>query len=124
MTKKTYEEQKPKDDEKVVFACFGKKKAKDENSWIIEEGKPIDMTVLKITETDKGYRYVYKCQVPGVEVPVVLLGNASLNNGMGRGAWDVKTVEEGDDIRLTWEGMYKSKKTGRSGYKIKIEVAR
>jgi len=120
---KKYIEQKPKDDEEVLFACFGEAKKKNEKSFVLEEGKPYDMRVLDIKETDKGYRYVYKVMIDKVKLPVVLLGNASLNNGFGRGAWDVATVEEGDDVRLTYLGMYKSKKTGRSGYKIKIEVA-
>lgn len=125
MTKKEkkYTEQKQTDDEEVLFACFGEAKKKNDKSFVLEEGKPYDMTVLDVKETDKGYRFVYKVQIPKVKLPVILLGNASLNNGFGRGAWDVKTVEEGDDIRLTYQGMYKSKKTGREGYKIKIEVA-
>lgn len=127
MTKeKKYNEQKPKkskDDEEVLFACFGEAKKKNDKSFILEEGKAYDMTILEIKETDKGYRFIYKVQIPKVKLPVILLGNTSLNNGFGRGAWDVKTIEEGDDIRLTYQGMYKSKKTGREGYKIKIELA-
>ncbi len=127
MTKKekkyTEQTQTQTDDEEVLFACFGEAKKKNDKSFVLEEGKPYEMTILEVNETDKGYRYVYKVQIPKVKLPVILLGNASLNNGFGRGAWDVKTIEEGDDIRLTYQGMYKSKKTGREGYKIKIEVA-
>lgn len=119
---KVYTEQTQTDDEEVLFACYGEAKKKNDKSFVLEEGKPYDMTVLDVKETDKGYRFVYKVQIPKVKLAVILLGNTSLNNGMGRGAWDVKTVEEGDDIRVTFQGMYKSKKTKREGYKIKVEV--
>ncbi len=120
---KKYTEQTQKDDEEVLFACFGEAKRKNDKSFVLEEGKSYDMTVLEVKETDKGYRFVYKMQVVKVKLPVIFLGNSALNNGFGRGAWDVKTIEEGDDIRLTFQGMYKSKKTGNEGYKIKVEVA-
>jgi len=107
------------EDEDVLFSAWGE--SRGDKSFVFEEGKPYDMTILEVTESET-YRYTYKAKIEGVDKPVVLLGNSSLNNGMGRGAWDVKLVEEGEDIRVTYEGKYKSKKSGRSGYKIKIQV--
>ena len=115
-------DQTPKDDDEVYFGVWGEENKRDEKSFVFEEGKPYDVTMLSIRETDKGYRYIYKVQVPNVDKPVLIFGNTSLNSATGRGSFDVKTIEEGDDIRITYEGKYKSKKTGRSGYKIKVQV--
>jgi len=114
-------DQNPTDDEEVYFGCWGKEKKKDEQSFVFEENKAYDMKILRVSETDKGFRYIYKAEVEGVDVPVLLFGNTSLNNGMGRGAWDVKTVEPGDEVRVTYKGMYKGK-SGRRGYKIQVQV--
>ena len=110
---------KRKDDEDVFFSAWGE--SRGDKSFVFEKGKEYDLTILEINESET-YRYTYKAKIDGIDKPIVLLGNASLNNGMGRGSWDVKLVEEGDDIRITYEGMYKSKKTGKSGYKIKVQL--
>ena len=119
---KQWNEQTPNEDEEVLFGCWGKDNKKDDKNFVFEEGKPVELTILKIQESET-YRFTYKCKVPGVDKPVVLLGNASLNNGFGFGGWDVSQVSEGDTARLTYLGKYTSKKTKRSGYKIKVEVA-
>ena len=120
--KRTIRDQKPKDDEEILFGVWGEENKKDDKSFVFEEGKAYNATITRITESDKGYRYIYKLQVEGVELPVLAFGNASLNNGMGRGGWDVETVEESDDVILTYEGKYTSKKSKRQGYKIKVQV--
>ena len=109
------------DDEEVLFACWGKDNKKDDKNFVFEVGKPVEVTLIRVQESET-YRFTYKCKVKGAKLPVVLLGNASLNNGLGRGGWDVPLVEEGAELRITYEGKYKSKKTKREGYKIKVEV--
>jgi len=116
-----WKEQAPVQDEEVLFACWGKENKRDDKNYVFEEGQPVELTILKVQESET-YRFTYKCKIPGVDLPVVLLGNASLNNGMGRGGWDVPLVDDGTDVRITYEGKYTSKKTKRSGYKIKVEV--
>ena len=121
-TKKWKEQVPTQDDEEVLFACWGKTNKKDDKNYVFEEGKPVELTLVKIQESET-YRFTYKCKIPDVEKPVILLGNASLNNGCGLGGWDVARVEEGATLRITYEGQGTSKKTKRKFYKIKVEVA-
>jgi len=109
------------DDEEVLFACWGKENKRDDKNYVFEEGKPVDVKLLKVQESET-YRYTYKCKIPDIATPVILLGNASLNNGTGRGGWDVPLVEEGAEIRITYQGQGTSKKTKRKFYKVKVEV--
>ena len=127
MTKnKNYVERKPKqseeDDEEILWGCWGIEKKRDDQSFVFEEGKTYDLTILEIKETEKNYRYIYKTQVKGADKPVLLVGNTTLNNSFGFGKWDVEAIEEGDKVQVTYQGKYKSKKTGFSGYKIKVGV--
>jgi len=109
------------DDEEVLFACWGIDNKKDDKNYVFEKGKPVDVKLLKVQESET-YRFTYKCKIADADLPVIILGNSSVNNGTGRGSWDVPLVEEGAELRLTYEGQRTSNKTKRTFYKVKVEV--
>jgi len=107
--------------EEIIFVAFGKEKAK-QNSYIVEEGKSVEGILLKVTDSPM-YKKVYQLQVKGVDKPLVITGKTALNEQMGYGTKDVPQVKEGDLIRITYLGMYRTGK-GKDAYKFKVEVDR
>lgn len=102
--------------DEVTFVAFGKENAR-ENSLVVEKDGSIEGHVTKITESEQ-YKKVYTLKVAGQEKPVVITGKVLLIKEMER-----NNVKEGDLIRITYLGMFKTNK-GKPGYNLKVEVDR
>jgi ribosomal protein S17 len=103
-------------DEDVIFVAFGKENAK-ENSLIVETGGTIEGHVVKIADSET-YKKVYTLQVAGQTKRAVITGKTLLIKQMER-----NEVKEGDLVRITFLGMFKTSK-GKPGYNLKVEVNR
>jgi hypothetical protein len=112
-----YQEQR----EEVIFVAFGKEKAR-ENSYVVLEGNTLEGIVEKIRDSQM-YKKVYQFRVKGVDKPVVVTGKQGLVEKMGHGESPVEPVKEGDLVRITYIGMFKTGK-GKDAYNFKVEVDR
>lgn len=109
-------------DEDVKFLTFGKSRVKEEaTAYVIEEGQTIQGIITEIKDSET-YKKVYRLEVKGVDAPVVVTGKTALNNQLGFGNMAVPQAKTGDEIQITWLGMYKTK-VGK-GYDIKVKIAR
>jgi hypothetical protein len=95
---------------------FGKENAK-EGSFVVEKDGSVEGHVTKISDSEV-YKKIYTLQVAGQPKPVVVTGKTLLIKGMER-----NSVKEGDLVRITYLGMFKTSK-GKPGYNIKVEVDR
>jgi len=109
-------------EENSRFVSWGKEKAR-EDSFVVEKGKTLECVVEKIKPSDKGYKYIYQVRTKGVEEALILLGCTDLNNKLGYGNLGCKPVNEGDEVRITFNGMQKTTK-GKDMYTFKVEVKR
>jgi len=107
--------------EEIIFVAFGKENAK-ENSYIVNEGEALEGLVEKIRDSQM-YKKVYQLRVKGVDKPLVITGKMGLVEQMGHGEKQVEPVKEGDLVRITYIGMFKTGK-GKDAYKFKVEVDR
>lgn len=106
--------------EEVVFVAFGKEKAKS-NSYVVDLNQSIEGIVEKIRDSTM-YKKVYQLRVKGVDKPVVITGKVGLVEQMGHGDKIIPNpVKEGDLIRITYLGMFKTGK-GKDAYNFKVEV--
>ena len=102
--------------DEVTFVAFGKENAK-QNSLVIEKDAFIEGHVTKIADSET-YKKIYTLKVAGQDKPVVITGKTLLIKGMER-----NSVKEGDLVRITYLGMFKTSK-GKPGYNIRVEVDR
>jgi hypothetical protein len=116
----------------VILVDWGELKENHDkdNAIVVKENESIEGTITKIGSSEK-YTHTYRLQVDGYEDDVMLLGNASLNRQMlgvnTKDEYNAKEgfvpVKEGDYVRVTFTGMYKSGK-GKPAYGVKVEVKR
>lgn len=107
--------------EEVVFVSFGEKNAKP-GSYIVKENEAIEGLILKVIDSPM-YKKVYQLQIKGSDKPHVITGKTSLIEQMGHGTKNVTPVKEGDLVRITYLGMFKTGK-GKDAYKFKVEVGK
>lgn len=111
--------------EEILFVVFGKEKVKpgqEANSYVVEEGKAVEGLVEKIRDSAT-YKKVYQLRVKGVDKPLVMTGKTGLVEQMGHGEKLVEPVKEGDLVRITYLGMFKTGK-GKDAYNLRVEVYR
>jgi len=59
------------DDEEVLFACWGIDNKKDDKNYVFEKGKPVDVKLLKVQESET-YRFTYKCKIADADLVEVV----------------------------------------------------
>lgn len=109
-------------EEEVKFVAWGSDNAKNDKSYVVEEGNQLEGIIEQIKDSTKAYRKIYILRVKGVEEPIVVTGKTDLNNKLGYGNMAVQPVKVGDAIQITFVGTYKTK-LGK-GYKFEVAVAR
>ncbi|RPI86148.1 MAG: hypothetical protein EHM34_00190 [Nitrosopumilales archaeon] len=111
--------------EEILFVVFGKEKVKpgqETNSYVVDEKQSIEGIIEKIRDSPQ-YKKVYQMRVKGVDKPLVITGKTGLVEQMGHGDKVVYQVKEGDVVRITYLGMFKTGK-GKDAYNLKVEVDR
>lgn len=116
----------------VVTVAWGEylPKHDPDTTILVEEGKSVEGTITTIGSSER-YPHTYRMNVDGQENEVMLLGNASLNRQMlgvdTKDEFCAKEgfipIKEGDYVRVTFTGFYKSSK-GKKSYGVKVEVKR
>jgi len=109
-------------EENVKFVAFGKKNAK-EGSFVVKKGETLEGVIEKIKESTRGYGYIYQLRTKGVEEALIICGKTDLNNKLGYGNSAVKAIGEGDQVRITFNGMQKTK-NNREMYTFAVSVNR
>lgn len=115
------------------FVAWGKEKG--ENSFVVKKGKSITGKVLKIKSSDK-YGKILELKTKEESEPLIIVGTTILVRELGYTKIDSKkntyennikeredasfTVNENDVIRITFNGMLKTK-TGNDAYDLTIE---
>lgn len=115
------------------FVSWGKKKA--DESFLVKKGESITGKVLKIKHSDK-YGKILELKIKGEEEPLIIVGTTILIRELGyekinnddstyenniRERKDANfIVEEGDVIRITFDGML-STKGGNEAYDFTVE---
>ena len=111
---------------KVMFLCWDElKEGLDADSTVvIQEHENIVGKIVSIEEVDENYKYTLQSK----EYPrdILVWGNSALNREMifgDEGNKDFKPVKEGDKVRITYTGKYKTSQGG-TGYGMRVEVDR
>jgi len=111
----------------LKFIDWGKLKTghDKENTLIIKEGENVEgvVTDLRWENDGKKLRSI-KLKAKDIEEEIFVWANVSLTRELGYGDdQQVVPVEIGDEIRITFNGMYETASGGK-GYDIRVAVNR
>jgi len=127
---KTWKKQNPSG----TFVAWGKDKAKDENSFVVEAGNTLQGIIKDIKPSDT-YGTIYTLAIKESESDIIVLGTTILNKNMGYVRDKDKkvlpqemqsggyTVQVGDEIRIIFNGT-KQTARGKDAYLLDVEVNR
>jgi len=114
----------------VKFVDWGElKKNHDADKTVVVKENEFIQGVVQNIKTHDVFGYTYKLSVKDIEEDVMIMGNRSLNKQfMGEGLEGKELemftpVEVGDEVKITYHGMYKTESGGK-GYSLEVEVNR